>query len=59
MGVTSTKSGWLEVNRSVSEKRDGKSKPFGFNFTFSCFRNHLEIMHDHPSVAAYVYDLFC
>ena len=51
MGVTSTKSGWLEVNLSLSGKRGGKSH-LG-NSTFSYFRN-LEILHGHPFVAAYI-----
>ena len=38
MGVTSTKSGRLEVNLSLSEKRGGNEEPFGNNSTFSCFR---------------------
>ena len=56
MGVTSTKSGRLEVNLSLSEKQGGAGweEPFGNNYTFSCFRN-LEILYGHPFVAAYIY----
>jgi hypothetical protein len=39
MGITSTKSGRLEVNLSLSGKRDGKSHFAWNNSTFSCFRN--------------------
>jgi len=35
MGVTSTKSGQLEVNLSLSGKRAGWEEPFGNNSTFS------------------------
>jgi hypothetical protein len=56
MGVTSTKSGRLEVNLSLSEKRGGNflEEPFGNNPTFSCFKN-LDILHGHPFVAAYIH----
>jgi hypothetical protein len=54
VGVTSTKSGWLEVNRSLSGKRGVKQEPSGNNSTYSCFRN-LEILHGHPFVAAYIF----
>ena len=55
MGVTSTKSGRLEVNRSLSGKRGGKSH-LGTNrlSAVSAFRN-LEILHGHPFVAAYIF----
>jgi len=53
LGVTSTKSGRLEVNLSLSWKRGGKSH-LGNNSTFSCFRN-LEILHGHLFVAAYIF----
>jgi len=33
---------------------EGWEEPFGNNSTFSCFRN-LEILHDHPFVAAYIF----
>jgi hypothetical protein len=55
MGVTSTKSGRLVVNLSLSGIFEaGWEKPFGNNSTFGCFRN-LEILHGHPFVAAYIY----
>ena len=54
VGVTSTESGRLEVNRSLSGKRGVKQEPSGNNSTFSCFRN-LEILHGHPFVAAYIF----
>ena len=54
VGVTSTISGRLEVNLSLSGKRGGKIEPFGNNSTSSCFRN-LEILHGHPFVAAYIF----
>ena len=53
MGVTSTKSGWLEVNLSLSWEA-GWEEPFGNISTFSCFRS-LEILHGHPFVAAYIH----
>jgi len=52
MGVTSTKSGRLEVNLSLCEKRGGKSHLR--TLFYSCFRN-LEILHGHPFVAAYIH----
>ena len=54
MGVTSTKSGRLEVNLTLSEKGGSWEEPFGNYSTFSCFRN-LEILHGHPFVAAYIH----
>ena len=54
LGVTSTKSGRLEVNLSLSGKRGGKSHLFENNSTFSCFRD-LEILHGHLFVAAYIF----
>jgi len=54
MGATSTKSGRLKVDLSLSGKRGGKSHLAGNNSTFSCFRN-LEILHGHLFVAAYIF----
>jgi hypothetical protein len=52
MGVTSTNSGWLEVNLSLSGKRGGKSH-LG-KILLSAVRN-LDILHGHQFVAAYIY----
>jgi hypothetical protein len=52
MGVTSTKSGRLEVDLSLSGKRSGKSH-LGTILLLAV--SGLEILHDHPFVAAYVY----
>ena len=38
VGVTNTISGRLEVILSLSEKRRWE-EPFGYNYTFGCFRN--------------------
>jgi hypothetical protein len=51
MGVTSTKSGRLEVNLFIWEA--GWEGPFGNNYTFSCSRN-MEVLHGHPFIAAYI-----
>ena len=43
---------WAARGKSVFIQEAGWEEPFGNNSTFSCFRN-LEILHDHPFVAAY------
>jgi len=45
---------WVAGGESVFIWEAGWEEPFGNNSTFSCFRN-LEILHDHPFVAAYVF----
>jgi len=40
--------------KSVCIWEAGLEKPFGNNYTFSCFMN-LEILHGHPFVAAYIF----
>ena len=45
---------WVAGGISVFIWEAGWEEPFGNNSTFSCFRN-LEILHDHPFAAAYVY----
>jgi hypothetical protein len=45
---------WTAGGKSVFIWEAGWEEPFGNNSTFSCFRN-LEILHDHPFVAAYIF----
>jgi len=45
---------WVAGGKSVFIWEAGWEEPFGSNSTFSCFRN-LEILHGHPSVAAYIF----
>jgi len=45
---------WAAGGISVFIWEAGWEEPFGNNSTFSCFRI-LDILHDHPFVAAYVY----
>ena len=54
MGVTSTKSGRLEVNLSLSGKWNGKSHLETIASTFCCFRNR-EKLHGQPFAAAYIF----
>ena len=45
---------WAAGGKTVFIWEAGWEEPFGNNSTFSCFRN-LEILHDHPFVAAYIF----
>jgi len=45
---------WAAGGKSVFIWKAGWEEPFGYNFTFSCFRN-LEVLHGHPFVAAYIF----
>jgi hypothetical protein len=45
---------WAAGGKSVFIWEAGWEEPLGNNSTFGCFRN-LEILHDHPFVAAYIY----
>ena len=54
MGVTSTKSGRLEVNLSLSEKRGGKNH-LGTILLSDVSGSDVEILHGHPFVAAYIH----